>query len=459
MLVDFDSPEDLSLIFTLVGLMIRIMKFLSILLLISSAPHAFANDNWNQTNDPANLNAGYNYNFDQLPLSGSVDPAHTPWSDNYWESDWGGISLRWNTLTVEQRDPDLFAYTSVNKEALFSYVPPSLEQLRTMSRDDLINLSPAEKYDILMGHYDYPTVYAERSLTSPDMKDWQGICHGWVPAAINVAEPQPIDATNADGVVIPFGSSDVKGLLSYYYGVTAYSYARGSRTVVRDGSNMQVLDQVDSFDPFNWINLVANAVIWNSNGRLANVDDSVDSAQCADPKFASAYGSLEKCIESFSFGGTVDSLNLVEQVGARSSKNDPNPGAFFVVLANQLGLMHQAFAANLNRSGHGDQIWNQPVSSYSTTVDYDKRKNNGGNVGLTTTLTYVSEIPQTFTAVVGTPTERFETMVFSYELDIDDNGNVTGGKWKHGTHPSFLWTHAKLPIRGYFSKLKSLFHS
>jgi hypothetical protein len=220
-----------------------------------------------------------------------------------------------------------------------------------------------------------------------------------------------------------------------------------------------LLTSKDSFDPFNWINLVANAVIWNSNGRLANVDDSVDSAQCADPKFASAYGSLEKCIESFSFGGTVDSLNLVEQVGARSSKNDPNPGAFFVVLANQLGLMHQAFAANLNRSGHGDQIWNQPVSSYSTTVDYDKRKNNGGNVGLTTTLTYVSEIPQTFTAVVGTPTERFETMVFSYELDIDDNGNVTGGKWKHGTHPSFLWTHAKLPIRGYFSKLKSLFHS
>lgn len=413
---------------------------------------------WNSTNDPTNLNANYNYSYDQMPKSGAVDENHIPWSDNYWESDWGGISLRWNTLTVEQRDPDLFEYRTVNRQALFQYTPPSLAQLRSMSRAELINLSPAEKYDILMGRYDYPTVKSERERTDPGMSDWQGICHGWVPAAINHVEPLPANATNGDGIVIPFGSSDVKALFSYYYGVTAYEYARGERTIARTGSLFQVLDQIDLFDPSTWINLVPNAVVFNGRGNQISPDALSDSATCADPAVWAQYGSVEKCKLAFSIAGNVADLNLVGQVGARSSRGDPNAGAFHVVMANQLGLLHQAFAANLNRFGKPSEIWNQPVTGYETHVDYDQRGSRGGTVGVTTTLTFVSEIPQNFDAVVGTPLQRFQKMVFSYDLEINSNGQIIGGSWTRNTHPSFLWKHDKLAVKGYFTKLNEIYH-
>jgi hypothetical protein len=428
-------------------------SFFVLLLLVSANVRA---GGWGSESDPANMGKNYNYSFSDLPLAGTVDPKHMPWSDNYWESDWGGISLRWETLTVAQRDPDLYDYQTVNKSALFAYAPPSLSQLRTMSRQDLLNLSPAEKYDIMMGRYDYPTVYSERQRTSPDMKDWQGICHGWVPAAINQAEPLPTDMTNPDGVVVPFGSSDVKGLLSYYYGVTAYDYARGSRTVVRSGSIFEYLDAVDTFDPISWIKLAADALVYDSRGLSVLPYNENDSAVCADTATAGQYGSTANCVKSFAFEGNVDSLDIVSQVGARSSGSDPNPGAFHIVMANQLGLMHQAFVGNINLSGSKTQIWNQPVSGYSSVVTNDKRSRHGGQVDITTTLSYVSEIPQNYDVVLNTPNERVKTVDFKYTLELDDAGNITGGEW-HGFHPSFIWSHGKLPLKGYFSKLNSIY--
>lgn len=35
-------------------------------------------------------------------------------------------------------------------------------------------------------------------------------------AALEYAQPNPVVLTNADGIQIPFGASDVKALLTYY---------------------------------------------------------------------------------------------------------------------------------------------------------------------------------------------------------------------------------------------------
>ena len=49
-----------------------------------------------------------------------------------------------------------------------------------------------------------------------DEPAWAGYCHGWAPAANRFEEPLPVTVRNADGVEIPFGSSDVKALLTYF---------------------------------------------------------------------------------------------------------------------------------------------------------------------------------------------------------------------------------------------------
>ncbi|MCA2962035.1 MAG: hypothetical protein IOD12_17425 [Silvanigrellales bacterium] len=162
-------------------------------------------ERWNSANEPdlMNVGVGLERTLSKLPLSARMKTK--PWSDSYWPSNKGGIAARWNPV-----DPQPFRYTS-----------PSLSELKNMSRDALAALSPAEKYDVLMGRYDYPTVKSERARTSPDNEDWEGICHGWAPAAQLFEEPLPVSVNNADGIAVPFGSSDVKALLSYYQGQIA----------------------------------------------------------------------------------------------------------------------------------------------------------------------------------------------------------------------------------------------
>jgi hypothetical protein len=85
-----------------------------------------------------------------------------------------------------------------------------------MTIDQLKNLSPAEKYDIFTGRYDFPTVRNEWLRTSPDDAGWEGLCHGWAPASVFYLEPHPVTLNNSDGIPVPFGSSDVKALLTFF---------------------------------------------------------------------------------------------------------------------------------------------------------------------------------------------------------------------------------------------------
>lgn len=167
---------------------------------------------WNAANDPLNLEQAYERKLDLLPLQAALETQ--PWSDTYWPSYEGGIAARW-----------------VSGETGFDYRTHNKRQVSRLSVAKLAALSPAEKFDILNGRYNYPTVQAERSRTSPDDQHWEGICHGWAPAAIAFAEPKAVLATAADGTEVPFGSADIKALLSLYtgnYGNSAFR-ALGAR--------------------------------------------------------------------------------------------------------------------------------------------------------------------------------------------------------------------------------------
>ncbi len=149
--------------------------------------------------DPSQLSSAYLYRLDQLPLKGSLKTI--PWSDTYWPDQKGSIDDRWN-----QRTP-----------ISFGFIPPSQEEVKRMSHADLYHLSPAEKYDLLMGRYDYPLFWEVRANqnVSPSALEWAGICDGWSMASIQFEEPKPQDQLNPDGIVIPFGSSDIKAVLDY----------------------------------------------------------------------------------------------------------------------------------------------------------------------------------------------------------------------------------------------------
>ncbi|MGE3611156.1 MAG: hypothetical protein AB7I27_16310 [Bacteriovoracaceae bacterium] len=181
---------------------------LSLLVLVGafSTQFAFASQNmnpepWEGFSEPEIMGSGFTHRFNELPLEGSIDTSTKAWSGDYWASNKGGINYRWNAV----------------KKVGFDYESPTREQALALGQDYLAQLSPSEKYDLLIGSYDYPMKKAARADVSKMASDWAGICHGWAPASLHHNEPTPKVLTNPDGVKIPFGSSDIKALLSFYY--------------------------------------------------------------------------------------------------------------------------------------------------------------------------------------------------------------------------------------------------
>ncbi len=160
---------------------------------------------WEGFSSPDIMSSGFVHDFATLPLEASLLGGNKAWSSHYWPSKKAGINNRWFSP----------------KDETFDYQSPDKATVAKMDLDAKKTLSPSEKYDLLMGRYDYPLKKEVYGVTSRLSKDWVGICHGWAPAAIHHNEPNPKYIQNADGVVIPFGSADIKALLSYYY---AYHY-------------------------------------------------------------------------------------------------------------------------------------------------------------------------------------------------------------------------------------------
>ena len=161
-------------------------------------------------------------NFDYLPLKGELKSKNKFWSGDSWRLDKGAINYRWNSPTQEG-----FNYRSPGSREAFTYPRAMMEKL-----------SPAEKYDLYMGRYDYPLKWEVDRVARSGSSSWEGLCHGWAGATINHPEPEPRIMTNPDGIEIPFGSSDIKALLTWAY----------SKVLIGDEESLgKRCDEEDSF--------------------------------------------------------------------------------------------------------------------------------------------------------------------------------------------------------------------
>ena len=160
-------------------------------------------ERWSSVSDPLIMNLNAETRLFALPESGQAKKKNHFWSGDYWPLNHGLINFRWNA--------------SEN----FPKKSPTFNELKMMNQLEMAQLSPAEKFDILNARYDYPLRGEVEKKSNPHAEDWEGICHGWAPASMNHEEPIPKVLKNPHGLLVPFGSSDIKGLLSYYY---AYPY-------------------------------------------------------------------------------------------------------------------------------------------------------------------------------------------------------------------------------------------
>ncbi len=163
-------------------------------------------EEWNAANRPELLSSGYERQLRRLPLQGQAGAG--TWTGDYWPSFKAGIAQRWQ----------------VNEEPV-AYDLPSESDLQKI---DLRLLSPAEKYDLIAGDENFSLTRAERMRTQAlraipgtteyqagfHIPEWEGLCHGWAPATLLFKEPKPVTLRSPKGYQIPFGSADVKALLT-----------------------------------------------------------------------------------------------------------------------------------------------------------------------------------------------------------------------------------------------------
>ncbi len=156
---------------------------------------------WSSYSNPNIVSPYFTYKLSELPLIGMVKSQKRFWSDDYWGLNRGLINRRWHASV----------------QIGFNLKSPSKTQALSMSEEEIATLGPTEKFDLLMGRYDYPLVKEVNGHANPNAEGWNGICHGWSPASLLTIEPKNIVRKNPDGINIAFGSSDIKALISYYH--------------------------------------------------------------------------------------------------------------------------------------------------------------------------------------------------------------------------------------------------
>jgi len=354
------------------------------LLVAATIAHA---EKYDAANSPANFNKILGttmvMNFESLPLSGKLSDDRLGWSETYWPANKGGIAYRWS-----HPDPQPFKYHLNTKQELLK-----------MSEKEISMLSPSELYDISQSDYNY--TLTKKVLNSVSAKDlwWEGICHGWSLAAANYPEPAPVVITNRDGIRVPFGSSDVKGLLAMH---DAYNYK---------GTYAQI------------------GMRCNASGKVPGEGDERD----ANPN------------------------PPLPEIANSPDCKDVNAGAFHVAVSNMIGIHSKSFVADVDRF---NDIWNQPVTGYSSQVTGEEEVTSEHRargverrIKIATKFVYGEELKfwtpeleatgiKNFVSklpVTGTEHQEFRFKNYEYVIELDFKGNVIGGEWLTETRPDFMW--------------------
>jgi hypothetical protein len=324
-------------------------------------------------------------NIDDMHRRGllSATAARIPWADSYWPYDRGGIALRYLAVTA------------------VSNFPAKVSGYRTTPPDAFIHsgrvnaLSPAEKYDLLVGDQNWSLTNwnwnkGQSYLSAGVVPSWMGICHGWAAASISTPEPvRSIQVRAADGTPITFYPGDIRALASALWGHGQIS----SRLI---GGRCQVKNPAR--DP---------------SGRVL------------DPK----------CF-------------------------DTNPGSWHTAIVNQIGMFRRPLIMD---ETYDIEVWNYPVFQYQysyfnpqtkapasdprsaavplsqyTNDPFRKYRAPGAQSVVGIQMTVAHAVAQVPTAIEGHRSAQ-KNVSYTYDVELDAQGNIIGGEWYSKEHPDFTW--------------------
>jgi hypothetical protein len=254
-------------------------------------------------------------------------------------------------------------------------------------------LSPIEKYEIIVGSKDFSLTLKEWELGKDYINNlgaipsWIGACHGTAPAAISHARPEKaVSVLSFDGETsIIFYPSDIKALLAF---------------------------------------------AWTTNGGPSAV-----------------MGSRCHAFNNFAVKSCVDT----------------NPGSFHLALTNLIGIHNKPLLIDTDS---GPQVWNRPVISYNFSyfnpqfrnytrristaiIDLDKYHNDPYKnyraprakkvVGVRAEIELIDDTSPSDNLIDHSSNDRFFKLAYTYDLELDQHGEIIGGMWHQPQYPDFVW--------------------
>ena len=381
----------------------------------------------------------------------SGQPPYQPWSSSYWPDITGGIT---NHFRDRAFLPNLLGFLlkyNVSKKRFHNDHENVKKDYQSWSDDELnMRLSPAEKYDLLIGSEDFnftkavmddidfrahnrkTSVMADGSENNNDMEGddnthpnkmfadilgtyakfddlvsykywkqkgaslayWFGICDGWSPAAVTLPRPEnPVTVTSASGRKITFYPDDLKALGSYLFARTNNDYM--------------------------------TTMNYQFAGRACGAG--------GDPEVNETTGRVKdfRC-------------------------NDLDAGVWHMTLVNRIGMDKMGFVFEIDNN---KKINNHPVSSYSFKYFSPVTGNEGSLKDSVVPLvnvkdSYANRRNPKAVYLVGVKShfrylnyqfsekhhgdtwfrdsegqDEFKEKEYTYDLELDQNGTILGGEW------------------------------
>ena len=315
----------------------------------------------------------------------------SPWSDTYWPLYQGTTAYRYN-------DPD--AQKTESWKVNFDYFDKEKDKFT-----DTDILSPAEKYDLLIGDKNHTLAQKQWEeggqyyTPQKEVETWMGICHGWAPASFMIDRPTDWvkDVVAADGKTkINFYPSDIKALGTLLWAEAApRSKFVGGRC---DDKNPAKTDfgRVISDDCFD-----TNPKTWH----LAVVNQ------------------LGVAKRSFVLDATFD-YEVWNQPAYSYSYTYFNPAT-----GKAVSKLSDAKAE---------------LASYKDKFKDFRKPTAVSVVGISMDFVYIAETEPSDAKKDSASRDRHTRVRYMYDLELDADGNIVGGEWYSNGHPDFLW----LPEKG-----------
>jgi len=387
-----------------------------------------------------------------------------PWSDTYWPLNQKGVAHRWNG------DSSWQSFDDQKQDAVNALA-------NAESYEATWKLSPAEKYDILVGDPEF-------SLTKQGWDEyakyedyefswgWMGHCHGWAPAAYLEKTPQAGVMVDIDGKKMLFTEGDIRGLLTKAWatndtlGGTRFMGGRCNARTMEKDQHGRIVDgtlwQPSEADPKK-ANTETDTTIyidrnfWSQYYLLTftespgstdiKVMQATEQAEAPEGAFVvRIYASIDDY-----YSQTVERTAIFNYT---KSCRDTNPGSFHLAVVQYLSDLNapedkRGFVVDVTRT---DQVWNQPVYGFESTITSVQNVSDiedplaelraEGTVQIAnveTKLHYGLERGP-YVDYSESSSSNITSKTFRYSLEIDKDGYIIGGEWESSSSaPDFLW--------------------